>query len=231
MKVTVIHGQEREGATYHVAHLIIDKLEDASIKEIFLPRDFNNFCLGCAQCFNEGENLCPHYNMLSSITVAIDEADVLIFTSPVHELHITGAMKMLLEHYAYRWLYHRPKAGMLKKQAVCVTTAAGMGVKSTNKELAENLSWWGIPKIYKLGIALHASSYDEANDSVKKKVDKYVKRIVKKINDNDVKVGIKTKMLFYLMRSIQNEKWSKINYSYWRENGWLEKKRPWKADE
>lgn len=228
MKVTVIHGQERQGATYFVAHLIIDKIENASVKEFFLPQAFNNFCVGCAQCFNEDEKNCPHYDELNPITEAIDEADILFFTSPVHELHITGAMKMLLEHYAYRWVYHRPKEEMFKKRAVCVTTAAGLGIKSTNKELAENMYWWGIPKIYKMGIALHASTYEEATDRTKKKVDKNVKKIVKKINSNDVRVGIKTKMLFYLMRSIQNEEWSAINYSYWKDKGWFGKKRPWK---
>jgi multimeric flavodoxin WrbA len=230
MKVIIIHGQDYQGSTYYIGRCIAEKLENATIVEYFLPRDFNQFCTGCAKCFNEGGEYCPHYQEISPISLETDSADVVILTSPVHELHITGTMKVFLEHNAYCWLYHRPKEEMFSKQAVCVSTAAGMGVKSTNKELEENLFWLGIPKIYKIGIVLHASSIDEATNSTKRKIEKKVKKISKKINKNVGKVrpGIKTKVLFYFMRMIQNEEWSAINYNYWKEKGWLGKARPWK---
>ena len=98
MKITLIHGQSHKGSTYHVARILAEKI-DGEITEIVLPRDFDQMCVGCAQCIKKDEKLCPHYEKLAPITEAIDAADLLIFESPVYVYHVTSAMKALLEHY------------------------------------------------------------------------------------------------------------------------------------
>ena len=87
------------------------------VKEFFLPRDFGEFCIGCTQCFRKSETLCPHYEKINPLTEALDEADVLIFESPVYVYHVTGSMKAFLDHYGYRWMLHRPEESMFHKQA------------------------------------------------------------------------------------------------------------------
>ena len=37
MKITIIHGQNHKGSTYHIAKMLAEKLE-GEITEIFLPR-------------------------------------------------------------------------------------------------------------------------------------------------------------------------------------------------
>ena len=133
MKITLVYGQNHKGSTYHIARSLADKL-GGEINEIFLPRDFSDYCLGCTTCFIKGEDKCPQYYKLNPITQALDEADVLIFASPVYVFHATGGMKNLLDHYGYRWMAHRPSEKMFRKQAVVISTAAGMGMKSTNKD-------------------------------------------------------------------------------------------------
>lgn len=49
----------------------------------------------------KGEEKCPHYEKLDPITKAVDEADVLILTSPVYVYHCTGSMKAWLDHYGW----------------------------------------------------------------------------------------------------------------------------------
>lgn len=39
MKIAVIHGQSHKGSTYHIAHMLSEKL-GGEVKEFFLPRDF-----------------------------------------------------------------------------------------------------------------------------------------------------------------------------------------------
>ena len=132
MKVTIIHGQSHKGSTYHIAHSLAEKLcqntynsydihnvnnshnsnntdisndtfsAENSITEFFLPRDFDNYCVGCTQCFMQSEKKCPHYEKLAPITKAIDEADVIILESPVYVYHVTGSMKAFLDHYGWR---------------------------------------------------------------------------------------------------------------------------------
>ena len=52
MKIVIIHGQSHKGSTYHIAHMLAEKL-DGEIKEFFLPRDFGEFCVGCTRCILE----------------------------------------------------------------------------------------------------------------------------------------------------------------------------------
>jgi multimeric flavodoxin WrbA len=231
MKIVLIHGRNHKGSTYHIGKMLADKI-GGEREEFFLPRDFDQFCIGCNNCFMKGESLCPHYEKLVPITTAMDEADVLIFTSPVYVYHATGAMKAFLDHYGYRWMVHRPQEKMFSKQAVCISTAAGAGMKSTNKDMADSLFFWGIPKIYQYGVAVRAISYDTVSAKIRKKIDQKTTRIAKKIkaNNGKAKPGIKTKGFFYIMRMVMKSGWNKADCMYWEEKGWTQKARPWKVE-
>lgn len=98
MKITVVNGQSHKGSTYHIGKMLADKL-GGKVTEFFLPKDFSDMCIGCTSCFIKNEHLCPHHARLEKLTNAIDDADVLIFTSPVYVYHTTGAMKSFLDHY------------------------------------------------------------------------------------------------------------------------------------
>lgn len=231
MKITMINGQNHKGSTYTIGRQLAEKL-DGDVTEFFLPKDFGAFCLGCTNCFMKKESLCPHFTQLEPITKAMDEADVLIFTSPVYVYHVTGSMKAFLDHYGYRWIIHRPEKRMFFKQAVCISTAAGAGTKSTNKDMADSLFYWGVPVIYKYGVAVKAISYEMIKPELKNKIDKktteLANSIKKKHNRSNIKTGIKTKAFFYLMRILQKHGWNEADTNYWKEQGWTGKKRPWK---
>lgn len=230
MKITVVNGQSHKGSTYHIGKMLADKL-GGEVTEYFLPKDFGDMCIGCTACILKSEQLCPHYQRLEKLTNAIDEADVLIFTSPVYVYHVTGAMKSFLDHYGYRWMVHRPEKKMFSKQAVCISTAAGSGTKSTNKDIADSLFFWGVPKVYKYGVNVRAMSYSRISDKTKAEIDKKTTDIANKIKakNGKVKVGIKTKAFFEIMRMIQHKRgWNEADTDYWHNKGWDGKKRPWK---
>ena len=50
MKIVIIHGQSHKGSTYHIAHMLAEKIS-SDIKEFFLPKDFGEFCVGCTKCY------------------------------------------------------------------------------------------------------------------------------------------------------------------------------------
>lgn len=229
MKIVMIHGQNHKGSTYHIARMLAEKISD-EITEFFLPGDFGEFCVGCTACFMKDESYCPHYAKLRPITMAMDEADLLILTSPVYVYHATGAMKAFLDHFGYRWMVHRPEEAMFKKQAVCISTAAGAGMKSTNKDMKDSLFFWGIPKIYSCGAAVHAVSYEGVSDKMKRKIDRRTSRLAKRIRKNYGKVrpGIKTRILFFAMHLANKAGWNEADSTYWKEKGWTGSKRPWK---
>ncbi|HBH94528.1 MAG TPA: flavin reductase [Ruminococcaceae bacterium] len=229
MKITIIHGQSHKGSTYHLAHLLAEKT-GGEIREIFLPKDFNGFCVGCTACFTDSETKCPHYERLLPITDAIDSADVLIFASPVYVMHAAGAMKALLDHYGYRFMVHRPEEKMFSKQAVCISTAAGAGTNSTNKDMADSLFWWGAGRIYRFGAAVGATSWDGVSDRKKQAYEKKLSVLAGKIKKRQgrVKPGLKTRFMFNVMRMMQKKGWNEADANYWKAKGWTEKKRPWK---
>lgn len=216
MKVTIIHGQSHKGSTYHISKILADKI-GGEVKEFFLPRDFGEFCIGCTQCFRKSETLCPHYEKINPLTEALDEADVLIFESPVYVYHVTGSMKAFLDHYGYRWMLHRPEESMFHKQAVCISTAAGAGMKSTNKDMADSFFYWGVPKVYKYGVRVMATSYKDIKPKIKAKIEKDTSKMAYQIKKNagHVKTGIKTKICFYFMRMLHTRGWDEADLAYW----------------
>ena len=231
MKTVIIHGQNHNGSTCHIAKQLADKI-GGETSEFFLPRDFGDFCCGCTQCFTKNETKCPHYESLSPITQAIDEADVIILASPVYVYHATGAMKAFLDHYGWRWMVHRPDERMFKKQGVCISTAAGAGTRSTNKDMADSLFFWGVPKIYKYGIGVAATSWDGVPEKKKRRVEKATDSIADKIikRNGRVKPGIKTKGFFHIMRMLQKNGWNEADMNYWKAKGWTDNNRPWKKN-
>lgn len=229
MKTVIIYGQNHKGSTYHIARSLAEKT-GGEITEFFLPRDFGEFCTGCIQCFKESETKCPHYQKLSPITQAMDEADVIILASPVYVYHATGAMKSFLDHYGWRWMVHSPEESMFVKQGVCVSTAAGGGMKSTNKDMADSLFFWGVAKIYKLGFGVAAVNWDSVSEKKKKKIEKATDAVAKKIirRQGRVKPGLKTRGWFFLMHLLQKKGWNERDVRHWKEKGWTGKARPWK---
>ncbi|MGI6501721.1 MAG: flavodoxin family protein [Anaerostipes sp.] len=229
MKIVLIHGQNHNGSTCHIARMLAKNLQ-GEVKEFFLPRDFDEFCIGCTQCFMKDEKLCPHVEKLGPITEAMKQADVLILASPTYVYHVTGAMKSWLDHYGYQWMVHRPEESMFSKQAVCISTAAGGGMKSANKDMKDSLSYWGVPKIYQYGMAVHATNYNGISDKKKKQIQKDMSMLVRLIKRRagHIKPGIKTRIFFAVMGKVQKKGWNEADSKYWKEKGWTNKKRPWK---
>ncbi|MDE6260163.1 MAG: NAD(P)H-dependent oxidoreductase [Oscillospiraceae bacterium] len=230
MNIAIIHGQSHQGSTCHIARSLAEKL-GGEVTEFFLPRDFGEFCVGCTACFTESEAKCPHFEKLSPITEAMDAADVLILASPVYVYHSTGAMKAFLDHYGWRWMVHRPEEKMFSKQAVCISTAAGAGMKSTNRDMADSMFFWGVAKTYRYGIAVMETSWERVSDKKKQRIEKKLDRLARKLKAGQgrVRPSMKTKLLFAVMRQMQKRGWNEADAAYWRDKGWTEKKRPWKS--
>ena len=230
MKITVIHGQSHKGSTYNIAKELYEKL-GGEVTEFFLPTDFDCFCKGCAVCFTD-ETKCPDYEKLKPLTDAIDSADVIIFTSPVYVMHATGGMKAFLDHYGYRFMVHRPEEKMFTKQAVCISAAAGAGMGSTMKDIADSTFFWGIAKTYRLGVAVMETRWENVKPEIKQKIDRKTTSLAKRISKRVGKVSpdLKTRGFFMIMSMMQKNGFNPADVRYWKEKGWTEGKRPWKKD-
>ena len=172
MKIVMLNGQNHKGSTYNIGRSIADKIDGQNeITEFFFPRDLNHFCAGCYQCI-EDFAACPYSDEKKKIIDAIDEADLLIVTTPTYCMHMSAPLKAFFELTFDLWMAHRPMESMFKKRAVIVSTAAGTGTKSAIRDVEDCLFYLGVPKIYKLGMAVQAMNWDGVAADKKEKIGK-----------------------------------------------------------
>lgn len=106
MRIVIINGQNHKGSTRMIARDLAEKViqrDGGEIREFFLPRDFDEPCIGCGTCFRTELSRCPHHEKLQPITESLEWADLIILASPVYVYHATGQMKALLDHYGTQW--------------------------------------------------------------------------------------------------------------------------------
>ena len=231
MKVLTIMGTAHRGNTRAVVDLFLKEFENSKneFDEVVLPIDFNNICMGCANCILKGEENCPHYNEINKIIKKIENADLIILATPVFVGSCSGALKVFLDHLAYMWLVHRPKEDMFNKVGLIITSAGGSGVKNTVKLLKSNLFYWGVPTIYNYGVTTMKMGGNYVDYDKKDKIQKQVSKKAKKVKKALVKrkVGFKTKFFFKLFGMTQKNGWNKTDVDYWKEKGWLNGKKPY----
>jgi multimeric flavodoxin WrbA len=231
VKVLVVYGTERKGCTYQIAQEVIKKLGDVVLSEIFLPRDLPEYCISCFRCFSESPGTCAHSKYTKPIREKLIDADVIILTSPVYSFHVTGQMKVFLDHFANMWLVHRPEEKMFKKQGIVISAASGPVYKKTLLEMKDSLDFWGVARTYQIGVALMETNWDNVSRKIKDKVDKKASMIGRKIQKcaENPHLSFRVRKWFYISRVMQ--KYIKMNppdVAYWEGKGWVQKVRPWR---
>ena len=239
MKITVINGTEKKGVTYKLKEIFLEDFKGkAEITEYYLPKDCPNFCIGCINCFGNGEQFCKDAQYVSKIEKSLREADLLVFASPAYVFHTTGAMKAMLDHFGYRWIPHRPAKEMFGKRAVIITQCLGAGGKSTAKDIKDSLSWWGVSYIKTCTFRLmNEVRWDKIPDKKINAMTKSLKKMSAKLLSVDYSkpshTNLIVKLKFYAVRKLQTGLGKQdpdyTDFKYWKELGWLDKKRPWRA--
>lgn len=238
MNIVVINGTEKHGVTYRLKELFILEFKDnAIITEYNLPKDCPNFCTGCTCCILKGENTCKDADKIKSIEKSLLEADLIVMTSPAYVFHATGAMKSLLDHFAYRWMPHRPAPEMFGKRAVILTQCLGAGAKSAAKDIKHSLSWWGVSKIgvfsgKLMGDIVWEKLPKKRRDGLTKKVQKLSRKFSRIDYSKPAHTNLITKFKFLFCRAMQkslhNADPEYLDGRYWAQQGWLDDVRPWK---
>ncbi len=231
MNITVIYGSQRHGSTWHIAQKFISRLScGGEVREFYLPSALPELCTGCGICFMQGARYCPHRQYVEPIVRALDQADLIVLASATSVFHVTGAMKNMLDHMAYRWMVHRPSPTMFTKQAIAITTAAGSGMKPTLKDMTDSLSYWGVGRIWTYGKAVRAIHWDGVSPHMKRNIDREVVRLSQKIGAGGSAVvpSADIRRRFHLLRmAYQVRGLSPLDHEYWGVQGWLGKTRPW----
>ncbi len=238
MHITVINGTEKHGVTYRLKDIFLSEFKGkANITEYYLPKDCPSFCCGCTNCIQKGESTCKDAEKIGKIEKSLLDADLIVMTSPAYVFHATGAMKAFLDHFAYRWMPHRPAPEMFGKRAVIITQCLGAGAKYAAKDIKHSLSWWGISKI---GVFTGALMGDIVWEKLSEKKQTQLIRKVKRLSQEfahidyakPARTNLITKLKFSFCRMLQNSLHQAdpeyLDGKYWARQGWLGNGRPWK---
>ena len=232
MIITVIHGVKHKGITYSMTKAVLDKLgNDNEVHEYFMPDDAPDYCVGCYNCFLKGEEYCPSAQKVQPIMKDIEQSDLIILDSSCYCLEMIGALKNLMDHFAYRWVTHRPDGRMYSKIGLTVSSSAGAPPKSVTRSMARQLKWMGVAKRYQFPLASMAENVTKLSDKKKLEIEKTAEKIAYKIKSVKSKPSIVTKMMFCMFRAMQkNDKtaWNPTDRDWWKNSGFLDGKKPWK---
>lgn len=230
MKVTVINGNLRHGSTWHCMDMLLQELSrygDVERTEFFLPKDMPHFCNGCFTCIYKGEEHCPHAGAVQPIAQAMLNADVVILTSPVYAMDISGQMKVLLDHLCYMWMSHRPNPAMFNKIGVTICTTAGAGLKHTEKTLRNSLQFWGAKRIYSFRNPVAASKWSEVKlekqQRIRRDMAAMADRIAKAVNGAErLSSPLFRSFFLWIMRGMMSKNtWNLHDRKHWEQQGWI----------
>lgn len=231
MKIVMIHGQNHKGSSYQIGIILAEKLaSEHEITEFFLPKDLDHFCLGCVACI-ENEEKCPFFEEKKIIADAMDKAELLIFTTPTYCMAPSAPMKAFMDLFFQYWIPHRPKKSMFSKKAVVISTSAGSGERDAIKPIKRMLSYWGVPCVKTYGLSVQASGWSDVKEAKKEKIVKDMTALAGKIRRaKPGKPSPFIRFLFCMMANIRKKDpdYMPTESVHWRENGWLDKAKPWK---
>lgn len=148
MKILIINGSAHKGNTWKLveeAKRCLSEYDDeVTFEEIHLIEEKIPFCIGCSNCFRNGHEKCPHYNVISKIIEKIENVDGIIFATTTYNMRETALLKNLFDHFCF--MLHRPR--FFKSKALVISTTGGVGGRAAVKSVKGTLMGIGFNRCY-----------------------------------------------------------------------------------
>jgi multimeric flavodoxin WrbA len=225
MKILAIMGSPHKGNSLEATQRIEEKLTqfgDVEFEYIHLKDVELKPCRGCFVCFMKGEARCPVKDDKQMIAQKIEEADGVIFVSPVYSMHVSYLFKGFVDRFSCT--FHRPC--YWGKYALTVAVAGNIGLKETSKYLQDVALAWGFEAVDKLEYRMAPRNTSmRAISTQKDRTDEAVLRFYTAIKEKRPRrLTFRDHFTFRLMQAsyARLETLSPTDYQYWKEQGWLE---------
>ena len=160
------------------------------------------------------------------------DADLIVLTSPVYGMDVTGQMKALLDHLCYLWMSHRPDPAMFRKVGLIVSTTAGAGLGHTAKTMKNSMKFWGVKKILISSANVAAMGWQDVSADKKSKIgqeaETAARRIYKSVRDVErIPNPVFRSIFFRMMVGMQRKNdWNPMDRNHWTTQGWLDGDKP-----
>lgn len=229
MKVVVINGTPLKGVTYTMKEDFLNNLREGNEITEFYPEEIPGFCVGCKNCFMQGEEKCPHFSKKAPIWDALLGADVLVFAYPVYALRAPASIKSLLDHLCVHWMVHRPEPAFFEKTAVIITNSVGAPNGSAQKDVKTSLNWMGLSRIYTCGAPMMGDILiDKMTKKHRQMLKKKMKRLANKVRDVRPyrHMSFKVRILFSMAKLqhkmvLKMEETPSLDSAHYIKHGWI----------
>lgn len=234
MRILAIMGSPHTGNTFALTQRVeenLKQLRNVDFDYLHLKDLDLKPCKGCFVCFLRGEASCPLHDDAAMIGRKLDEADGVIFVSPVYSMHISYLMKQFIDRFAYN--FHRPR--YFGQYALALATTGSVGLDAALKYLKDVAEAWGFHCVAQLGeIAppqhtpfqqLVIPNNDRTEEIARTFYTAIQEKKPKKLTMTDY-------VTFRAMQAVYSrlEHISPTDYAYWKAHGWFEKDRTYFSD-
>jgi multimeric flavodoxin WrbA len=226
MKIVAIMGSPHKGNSLEKTQRIEDKLKqfgDVEFEYVHLKDVDLKPCKGCFVCFIKGEDRCPLKDDREAITQKIEEADGVIFVTPVYSMHVSYLLKRFIDRFAYN--FHRPR--YFGRYALAVAVSGNVGLGETLKYLKDVAGAWGFDCVDQLGyVAAPKNTPMRTIARRKDRTDEVLLKFYTAIKENRPrKLTFMDHLGFRIMQAsyARLETMSPTDYKHWKERGWLER--------
>jgi multimeric flavodoxin WrbA len=233
MNVVAVMGSPHKGNTLALTQRFeteLKRLGDVDFEYIHLRKADLRPCQGCFQCFIQGESNCPLRDDHDAIARHLEEADGVVFVSPVYSMHVSYLFKRFVDRFAYT--FHRPR--YFGKYAVVLAATGGIGLEDTLKYMKGVASGWGLEVTDALEyIAPPRNTPMKAmlqkKDRTRPAAEKFYRAMKEK---KPRKLKFEDHFHYKAMREVyaRLETMSPADYTYWKEKGWLKRDRIYFSD-
>lgn len=225
MRVVAIQGSPHTGNTHERVEQFgraLQELGDVEFEHIALKDVDLAPCRGCFMCFARGEDACPIDDDRAEIQRKLEDADGVVFATPVYSMHVSYLLKLFVDRNAFT--FHRPR--YFGKYAVGLVVTGGIGLKDAFKYVRMFSGAWGFEYVGDLGyidpprgtslprmMSEKDRTLEVAREFHRRMKTKPVRRLT--FNDN---------LMFHAMRAVYSrmERYSPADHAYWKKEGWLE---------
>jgi multimeric flavodoxin WrbA len=225
MKVLAIMGSPHKGNSLQATQRIEEKLaqyDDVEVDYVQLKDVELKPCRGCFVCFIKGEERCPVKEDKEMIAQKIEEADGVIFVSPVYSMHVSYLFKQFVDRFACT--FHRPRYWGI--YALTVAVAGNVGLEERSKYLKDVALAWGFEVVDELGsLVAPSNTLMRAISTQRDHTDEALSKFYMAIKEKPPrKLTFRDHFTFRIMQAsyARLETMSPTDYQYWKEQGWLE---------
>ena len=229
MKIIAILSTYKKKNTYNIIkqfEKIIKNYQDLEFEYLFLKDYDIGFCRGCNLCVIKGEEKCPHSEPINIIKTKIDNADGVIFATPVYCDTLSGSMKNLFDHFIF--IIHRPC--FMNKFAFNISTTEYSGLDDTFKYLKRTTSRFGLYSTGNIGVKnTYYTNYPDYVKKIDKELQEKATQFIDFINRKEVpRLKLYDIIYFRVWQNILSyakdlKRMSDLDYEYWDKNNLFNK--------